>query len=256
MAAGWDPAQYLTFGDHRLRPALELLQRIPLQAPAQVVDLGCGAGNVTAHLRRRWPQAAITGVDTSRQMLDAAAKVEPSVTWVEADLATWTPPVPPDVLYANAALHWVTEQAPLFRRLVGLLAPGGVLAVQMPRNFEQPSHQLIYQAVAAGPWQARLQDVLRPVPVEGPAFYYDLLATLCAQIDLWETRYVQVLRGENPVAEFTKGSWLKPLLDALEEPQRSAFEAEYRRLVQEAYPPRADGTTLFPFNRMFIVAVK
>lgn len=256
MAETWDPAQYLAFAGQRLRPALELLARIPLAAPARVVDLGCGAGNVTVHLRRRWPQAEIVGVDHSPEMLAAAAEAEPSATWEEADLVTWQPAAPPDVIYANASLHWVDDQTALFTRLVGLLAPGGVLAVQMPRNFDQPSHTLMGEAAQAGPWAQRLAQVRRRVPVEGPAFYYDLLAARCAQVDVWETRYLQVLSGENPVAEFTKGSWLKPMLDALAEPQRSDFEADYRRRVLAAYPPRADGATLFPFTRLFMVAVK
>jgi trans-aconitate 2-methyltransferase len=254
--AGWDPGQYLAFAGHRLRPALELLSRIPLAAPRHVVDLGCGAGNVTAHLRRRWPQASIVGVDTSAEMLAAAARADPAIAWVQADFATWMPGTPPDLIYANASLHWVDDQTALFTRLMGLLAPGGALAVQMPRNFDQPSHTLMHDAAAAGPWAARLAQMQRRVPVEGPAFYYDLLAPLGKQVDLWETRTMQVLTGENPVAEFTKGSWLKPLLDALDEPQRSAFEADYRGRVLAAYPPRADGTTLFPFTRLFIVAVK
>lgn len=257
----WDPEQYLTFGGHRLRPALELLLRIPLAEPARVVDLGCGAGNVTTHLRARWPRAEILGIDNSPQMLEEAAAsfirvAEPGVTWLEADLTTWKPDSPPDVLYANASLHWVEDQRGLFSRLMGWLAPGGVLAVQMPRNFGQPSHTLMNDAAASGPWAERLARVEQRVPVEDPEFYHDLLAPLSTQVDVWETRYLQVLTGENPVAEFTKGSWLKPKLDALEEPWKSEFEAEYRRLVLAAYPPRKDGATLFPFTRLFMIAVK
>ncbi len=252
----WDPAQYLAFGGHRLRPALELLLRIPLTDPARVVDLGCGAGNVTTHLRNRWPRAEIVGIDNSPQMLEEAARAEPGVKWVEADLTTWEPDAAPDVLYANASLHWVEDQRGLFSRLMGWLAPGGALAVQMPRNFDQPSHTLMNDAAAAGPWAERLARVEQRVPVEDPESYHDLLAPLAAQVDVWETRYLQVLEGDNPVAEFTKGSWLKPKLDALEEPWKSEFEAEYRRLVLASYPPRKDGTTLFPFTRLFIIAIK
>jgi trans-aconitate 2-methyltransferase len=255
-AATWDPTQYLAFAGHRLRPALELLGRVPVQSPQRVVDLGCGAGNVTAYLRRRWPQAALVGVDSSAEMLATAAEAQPGIAWVRADVATWVPDAPPDVIYANASLHWVEDHATLFSRLVGLLGAGGALAVQMPRNFDQPSHTLMHDAAAAGPWAARLAGLQRAVPVREPAFYYDRLAPHCKVVDLWETRYVQVLSGENPVAEFTKGSWLKPLLDALAEPERSAFEADYRRRVRAAYPPRPDGTTLFPFTRLFIVATR
>ncbi len=256
MAATWDPAQYLAFGDHRLRPALELLARIPHEAPARVVDLGCGAGNVTRFLRLRWPEAEMTGIDTSPEMLAEAAKEEPGVDWRAGSFATWQPEQPVDVIYSNAALHWEGDHQGLFPRLLGCLAPGGVLAVQMPRNFGEPSHTSMRVVAANGPWAEKLAGVMRPDPVSEPDFYYGLLAPLAAKLDMWETRYVQVLKGENPVAEFTKGSWLKPILDALEEPQRSGFEAEYRRLVLEAYPPREDGVTLFPFTRLFILAAR
>ncbi len=253
----WDPNQYLAFSSHRLRPALELLARVPLEQPERVADLGCGTGNVTLYLRRRWPQAHILGVDNSPEMLQEAARAEipaPPVRWHSADLAQWVPEHPLDVIYSNAALHWLGEHARQFPRLVRLLRPSGVLAVQMPRNFREPSHLLVAAAAEAGPWAAHLRPLLRPPPVHEPQEYYDLLAPLCRSVDVWETEYQQVLTGENPVADFTRGSWLKPLLDALQEPQRSAFEADYRRRIAQAYPRRQGGVTLFPFKRLFIVA--
>lgn len=255
MEMTWDPDQYLAFGDHRLRPALELLARIPLRAPARVVDLGCGTGTVTGYLRKRWPEARITGVDNSPEMLSAARRTELSLQWRQEDLTAWAPEEPVDLIYSNAALHWAEHHDLLFPRLVEHLEPGGALAVQMPRNFGAPSHVLMFQAAASGPWAARLDGLHRSAPVQEPGFYYDLLEPLSGRLDIWETEYLQVLTGENPVAEFTKGSWLKPMLDALEPPQRRAFEAEYRRLVLEAYPRRADGRTVFPFKRLFMIAV-
>jgi trans-aconitate 2-methyltransferase len=134
------------------------------------------------------------------------------------------------------------------------LAPGGVLAVQMPRNFAAPSHTSISAAALAGPWRERLEPLLRPAPVKPPEFYYDLLAPRAASLDIWETEYLQVLDGPNPVKEWTKGTWLAPLLAALDEPERSRFEADYAARVAAAYPPRSDGRTLFPFRRLFLVA--
>jgi trans-aconitate methyltransferase len=174
-------------------------------------------------------------------MLAQAAKEDipgAPVRWQAADLATWAAAQPCDVIYSNAALHWMGDHARQFPRLIGQLAPKGVLAAQMPRNFAAPSHALMTTAAQAGPWRERLQSHLRAMPVAEPQEYYDLLAPLCASVDIWETEYQQVLTGENPVAEFTKGSWLKSLLDALQEPERGQFEAEYRRLVLEAYPRR------------------
>jgi len=187
-------------------------------------------------------------------MLAKAAATAPTITWQQADLATWAPPRPADLIYSNAALHWLTGHERLFPALVQGLGPGGVLAVQMPRNFGARSHTAIAEAALAGPWRARLEPLLRPAPVADPDFYYDVLAPKVSALDIWETEYLQVLEGTDPVKEWTKGTWLKPLLDALEEPERGRFEAAYAALVARAYPPRADGRTLFPFRRLFIVA--
>ncbi len=250
----WDPAQYLKFADHRLRPAVDLLNRIDAADPDEVYDLGAGAGNVTRLLKARWPGARVTGVDSSGEMLAKAAAAAPEIAWRQADLGAWRPDGPADLIYSNAALHWLGDHERLFPRLLAALAPGGVLAVQMPRNFSAPSHTAMAEAARSGPWRVKLEPLLRPMPVGDPAFYYGVLAPRAAALDMWETEYLQVLEGEHPVKEWTKGTWLKPLLDALEEPERSGFEAAYAELVARAYPRRADGRTLLPFRRLFIVA--
>lgn len=250
----WDPNQYLKFAGHRLRPALDLLARVDLDDPREVYDLGAGAGNVTRVIGERWPNARITGVDESEAMLDKARAAAPAIAWQRADLATWSAPRPADLIYSNAALHWLDRHERVFPRLVDSLAPGGVLAVQMPRNFDAPSHTLITETVRSGPWRAALEPMLRTRPVQDPAFYFDLLAPRTAALDIWESEYLQVLEGEHPVKEWVKGTWLAPLLDAVPEPQRSALETQYAERVARAYPRRPDGRTLFPFRRMFIVA--
>lgn len=251
----WNPEQYLKFADHRLRPAIDLLNRIDAAEPDLVYDLGCGAGNVTRLLRARWPRARIVGVDSSREMLDRAAQAVPDVEWVLADLATWTPELAPDVLYSNAALHWLDGHDRLFPRLVAALAPRGTLAVQMPRNHGAPSHTGMVAAARASPGRARLEAVLRESPVRPPEFYWGALAGAASR-DVWETEYLHALRGEAPVVQWTMGTALRPLLDALEEPARGAFLADYARRMAEAYPAREDGTTLFPFRRLFVVATR
>ncbi|MGH7391960.1 MAG: methyltransferase domain-containing protein [Candidatus Rokuibacteriota bacterium] len=250
----WDPAQYLKFAGQRLRPAVDLLARVDAERPAEVYDLGAGAGNVTRLLKERWPEARITGVDDSREMLAKAAAAAPEIAWELADLATWRPARPADVIFSNAALHWIGDHDRLFPALLAGLPPGGVLAVQLPRNFSAPSHTAITEAARSGPWRARLEPLLRPSPVAEPAFYFDLLTSRVAALDMWETEYLQVLEGEHAIREWVKGTWLRPLLDALEEPERSRFEARYTELVAPAYPRRPDGRTLFPFRRLFIVA--
>ena len=151
-------------------------------------------------------------------------------------------------------MHWLDGHERLFPALLSSVAPGGVLAVQLPRNFSAVSHTSISEAALSGPWRAKLEPLLRPAPVAEPAFYYGLLAPRAAALDMWETEYLQVMEGDNPVKEWTKGTWLRPLLAALEEPERSRFEAHYAELVARAYPRRPDGRTLFPFRRLFIVA--
>jgi trans-aconitate 2-methyltransferase len=261
----WDPAQYLKFAGPRLRPALDLLQRIDAEAPATVYDLGAGAGNVTRLIAARWPDARIVGIDSSAEMLAKAAAEPPerpatagrpgaTIEWRQADLGSWRPDRPADVIYSNAALHWLPEHPRLLASLVGALAPNGVLAVQMPRNFGAPSHTSITDTALEGPWRPVLEPLLNPSPVSPPEFYYDLLAPLAKSLDIWETEYLQVLEGANPVKEWTKGTWLGPLLGALDEPERSRFEAAYGERVAAAYPPRGDGKTLFPFRRMFLIA--
>ena len=250
----WDPAQYLKFAGPRLRPALDLLQRIDIESPRSVYDLGAGAGNVTRLIAARWPEARIVGIDGSAEMLAKAAAEAPQIEWRQADLASWRPERPADVIYSNAALHWLDEHERLFPSVFAGLARGGVLAVQIPRNFGAPSHTSITETALSGPWRQRLEPLLRPSPVAEPSFYYDLLAPRATSLDIWETEYLQVLEGENPVKEWTKGTWLTPLLAALEEPDRSRFEAAYAERVAAFYPPRSDGKTLFPFRRMFLIA--
>jgi trans-aconitate 2-methyltransferase len=250
----WNPEQYLKFAGPRLRPAVDLLAHVDGPNPRTVYDLGCGAGNVTRLLAERWPTATITGVDDSAEMLATAGRELPGVTWVRQSLQSWTAPQPADLIFSNAALHWLPDHETLFPRLIAQLAAGGTLAVQMPRNFQAPSHTAITETVFAGPWKDKLAPLLRANPVSEPAVYQTLLGPLMRTVDIWQTEYLHVLTGPDPVKEWTKGTWLKTLLDALAGDERVAFEAAYAARVAEAYPPRADGTTLFPFRRLFIVA--
>jgi trans-aconitate 2-methyltransferase len=250
----WDPSQYLKFAGERMRPAVDLLARVPAAAPKTVVDLGCGAGNLAPLLAARWPQAQLTGVDSSPEMLARARAAHPQARFEQADIGAWRPARPVDVLYSNAALHWLDGHERLFPALLDAVAPGGWLAVQMPRNFGAPSHTTIVETLEQGPWRARLEPQLRREPVAAPGFYWRLLEPLAAELQVWETEYLQVLEGDNPVAEYTKGTWLKQFLDLLQDAERAAFEAAYRARVRAWYPPEADGRTLFPFRRLFLVA--
>lgn len=255
MVFAWDPGQYLKFSADRLRPALELIARIPLEAPETVVDLGCGPGTVTRILAERWPDARITGLDSSPDMLAEARSGGETIQWVEGDAATWAPEAPVDLLFSNAALHWLDDHAALFPRLLDCVRPGGVLAVQMPNNFGQPSHTGIAETVRSLPWRGRLEGLLRPVPVAEPGVYYDLLAPITRKVEIWETTYTQIFDGEDPVVDWIRSTALAPFLEALGEgEERDAFLAAYAARMRAAYPRRADGRTLFPFRRLFLLA--
>lgn len=261
-AAGtrWDPGQYLAFADHRLRPALELLGRVALAAPAVIYDLGCGAGNVTRLIADRWPAATVVGVDNSREMLDKAAQEPARIRWVDADIRTWRPEDAPDLIYSNATLQWVEGHRDLFPRLLSFVAPEGCLAVQMPLSWEEPSHRLMRETLGDGGAGGRplgcesLREAMAVKWVEDARVYYDLLAVRARGLDVWETTYLQVLEGPDPVLEWVKGTGLRPVLNGLEAAEREAFLAEYTRRLRRAYPVRDDGRTLYPFRRLFIVA--
>jgi len=252
----WDPKIYLAFGGARTRAAAELLGRIDSETPCAVADLGCGPGNSTELLAARWPQAAIDGIDSSPAMLREASKTAVRARWIEADVGRWTPGTLYDVIYANATLHWVPDHVALLPRLLSNLAPGGILAFQVPRNFREPSHAIM-QTLAADPrWSARLEGVGDWWNVLEPEQYYAILEPHCTSIDIWETRYLQCLEGDDAVYRWVQGTGLRPYADALDGADREDFLREYRSRVADAYPCRASGVTLFPFQRLFCVAKK
>ncbi len=256
----WDPTQYLKFSDYRTRPAMELLARIPLDSPKRAVDLGCGPGNSTELLAQRWPDAFIRGVDNSKDMLDVARRAHPDWIWEESDIASWISDEPQDLIFSNAALHWLPLHGILLPRLAQQLSKGGVLAIQMPRNFRAPAHRLVRQIAEDGPWQGILAGVAEWHPPLEPAEYYDILSSAGGAIDtidtidIWETEYVQIMDSTAAIAEWIKGSTLRPFLDKLSDAQQHQFLARYTEVLQFAYPLQPDGRVLFPFKRIFIVA--
>ena len=253
----WDPTQYAHFGSERLRPAIDLLARVPADAPATVIDLGCGAGAVLPLLRARFPDATILGVDRSPEMLEQASG-RGADELVLADALTWEPPIRPGLIYSNAALHWIDDHAALFRRLIELLPEAGVLAVQMPRNHDRPSHRAIADTVREGPWRSQLEPILLPRewPVWEPERYHALVHPVVSEVDVWEVDYLHRLEGDDPIVEWTKGSALRPFLDALGAGEVEAFLDAYRRRVDAAYRTEPDGSTLLRFRRLFVVATR
>lgn len=256
----WDANLYLKFADHRTRPAIDLMGRLDPANGARpghaIYDLGCGAGNISRILAERFPEASIVGIDSSDDMLAKARAqtVDARVTFAKGDLAAFKPDRPPGILYSNAAYQWLEGHIAMFPGLMKLLPPGGQLAIQMPRNHEAPSHALMKAAAEAGPWRDKLAKVRPIARVQEPADYYDVLKPLSAELEVWETIYQQPLTGKDPVAQYTSSTGLRPYLELLQEPERTAFYEAYAGLVAKAYPTRPDGITIFPFRRLFMVA--
>ncbi|WP_432072303.1 trans-aconitate 2-methyltransferase [Streptomyces wuyuanensis] len=265
----WDPQQYLRHSGHRTRPFLDLLARIPElphgNRPPRIADLGCGPGNVTVLLADRWPDARITGFDLSPEMLTRAEKeyagTTPGGGWIDfrpADAAHWTPDEPYDLIVSNAALQWVPNHPESFATWIDGLTPGGTLAFQVPGNFTSPSHALLGELCDTPQWRDRLADQGRRfVHVLDPADYLLRLADLGCAADTWETTYLQLLTGDDPVLDWVKGTALRPVLTTLEGDEEAAdeFLSQYRDLLRKAYPPGPHGT-VFPFRRIFAVARK
>lgn len=248
----WDPGLYEKYAAPRLRPGLDLIARIAPSERRLITDLGCGTGRLTACLAERWTGARVTGLDSSADMLAKARADYPGLSWSEGEIAGWSPDQPPDLIFSNAALHWLDGHARLLPRLIRALAPGGVLAVQMPRNFDAPSHTLIAEVIREGSWSLALAPPGEPVAP--PASYYDILAPHAASLEIWESVYLQVFEGEDPVLEFVRATALRPVIEALAGEERERFIEDYRGRLRAAYPRRADGVTLFPFRRLFIIA--
>ena len=253
----WNAAQYLTFEDERTRPARDLLARIPLDAPQRVIDLGCGPGNSTELLAARWPAAAVEGIDSSPAMVAAAKTRLPGLAFAQADLSSWTPSPPADVLFANAVFHWVPRHLDRLVALTRALPEGGVLAVQMPDNLAEPANVAMREAAATGPWAAKLATSTEARDtLPGVGVYYDRLKPLCARLDIWHTIYGHVLDGAPAIVAWFKSTGLRPFLDPLDESERRAYLEDYEARLIEAYPRRVDGKVILRFPRLFIVAQK
>jgi trans-aconitate 2-methyltransferase len=251
MTHTWDPERYLTYADERGRPFVELLARIPAAAPGRVVDLGCGPGNLTGLLKERWPEAVVSGVDSSPEMVARAREVAGIDVGV-GDVRTWEPAGAVDVLLSNATLQWVPGHLELLPRLVGQVAPGGWLAFQVPGNFDEPSHTVRRDLAAQGPYAAYTAGVAVP-DAHDAATYLEALARLGCTVDAWETTYLHVLTGVDPVFTWVSGTGARPTLQALPDDLRPRFEAELKARLREAYPVGPAGVVL-PFRRVFVVA--
>ncbi|MFO1201041.1 MAG: methyltransferase domain-containing protein [Tabrizicola sp.] len=252
MARDWDPARYGAFRDLRLRPALDLLAQVPDLPAGEIIDLGCGDGAVGPALLSRFPTRNLVGVDASEAMLANAAMRRCYERVDLADIAAWQPETPPALIFSNAALNWVPDHAAVMPRLARMLAPGGVLAVQMPRQGEAPSHRLLRE-VAEGMFPARALPP--PSPVLPAGDYAEMLVPL-GEMRAWTTDYIQMLdpvSQGHPVRAFTESTAMRPYVAGLTEAERWAYVAAYDAALDKAYPALPDGRVLFPFTRVFFI---
>jgi len=255
--ADWSAEQYLKFEDERTRPPRDLLAQVPLTEARKIVDIGCGPGNSTELLVKRWPNATVIGIDTSTAMLRQARERLPNQTFIEANVAHWVPPDGTDLLFANAIFQWVPGHLKQLQRLLGRLPEGGVLAAQIPDSLEEPAHLLMREVAREGPWSKQLAEKARlRDEVPEPGGYYDALSPFCRRLDIWHTIYNHPLADAAAIVEWVKGTGLRPFVEMLETAERKQFLTEYTARVAAAYKPQADGKVLFRFPRIFIVAVK
>jgi trans-aconitate 2-methyltransferase len=254
----WSAKQYTIFEDERTRPVRDLVSAIPLIEARSVVDLGCGPGNSTEVLATRFPKAALQGLDSSSDMIEAARRRLPQAQFAISDVREWKDPGPFDVMLANALLQWVPDHATVLPALVAKLQGGGALAIQMPDNLDVPAHQLMRDTAAAGPWAHALAEASASrTPIGSAPEYYELLRPLCAKVDIWRTTYYHALPGgAAAIVEWFKGSGLRPFLEPLDSSARAAYLERYTAAVARAYPPLPDGSVLLPFPRLFMLAIR
>jgi trans-aconitate 2-methyltransferase len=253
----WNATQYLKFEDQRTRPPVDLLARVPLSGARLCVDLGCGPGNSTELLVGRFPDAQIRGIDTSPAMLDKARQRLPGLRFDQADIAQWQPEEPVDVIFANAALQWVPDHAALLPRLASFLSEGGCLAVQMPDNLMEPSHEAMREIARHGPWAGKLRPAEAARETIGSfEDYYGWLSDAGCSVDIWRTTYVHPLNGAEAIVEWFKSTGLKPFTDLLDDGERADYLLQYQESIARAYPQQKDGTVLLRFPRLFLVARK
>lgn len=252
----WSARQYAQFEEERTRPVRDLVAAIPPATVRKAIDLGCGPGNSTEVLARRFPDAEVSGLDSAQDMVAAARRRLPALRFEQADIAAWAPDEAFDVILANASLQWLPDHGTLYPRLAGRLAPGGSLAVQTPDNLDEPAHRLAREVAARGPWRERIGGV-RHHERHGPGFYHGLLKPLCRRVDVWKTTYFHVLAGgPAAVVDWFRSTALRPYLGPLGEAEQADFLAAYLAEIEQAYPPLADGAVLLPFPRLFIIATR
>ena len=253
----WNAKHYLKYGQQRTRAAADLVAGIQLESPCTIVDLGCGPGNSTQRLRQRWPSADVTGVDHSDSMIEAAKHSYPRQNWCNADISTWSAQTSVDLVYSNAALHWVTNHDVIVPQLFAQVAPGGALAFQIPSRTFPKVRELIHDVSRESDWTERMEVPRNLLTMQPPAFYYDVLSGAAEAVDVWETEYHHVVDSTDAIVDWMASTGLRPFLAALNcDSERASFTAQLQQKIDQAYDVRSDGKVLFPFRRTFVIAYR
>ena len=253
----WQPEQYDSFSNERSAPISELLHAIPQHNYKKIYDLGCGTGAAISQLQERWPEAEIIGIDSDAEMLTTAKLNHPEITFKQCDILTWvesTSVTEDTLIFSNAALHWLDNHQTLFPKLLALVENNGCLAVQMPNNWQEPSHVEMIKLAKSEPYKSQLLSLIRENPVHSEAEYIQLLLPITNYLRVWEVTYVHKLSGTDPVLNWLKGSSLKYYLDGLSSELHHDFLKQLAETLAKSYEKDADTNTNFPFRRIFIVA--
>lgn len=253
----WDAHLYQRFASERTQPAIDLVSRLHVDDPKRIIDLGCGPGNSTEILRRRWPHAKIIGLDSSAEMISAARERYPDQEWILANVETWEARQPYDIVFSNAALQWIPHHDQLLTRLLHQVAEGGILAFQIPSHVHSQLHQQILQIANESDWAHRMHEAKRALTIESPSFYYDILEGRVSKLDIFEIEYCHVMENTQAIIQWISSTGLRPFLDALETAdQKQRFIDLLSLHVAAAYPRQKNAKVLFPFRRLFIVACR
>ena len=253
----WNPQQYLKFAGERTQPSIDLAARIAVDNPTHVIDIGCGPGNSTQVLTKRWPAAKVLGLDSSAEMISKASKDYPELEWVTADASEYEFRRKYDVVFSNAALQWIPDQEHVIVKLLSAVSEGGVLAVQVPADVNSHLRKAVIATAAERRWSALAEGAENVIVYHDVDFYYDLVSTTAIRLDIWETIYYHVLDSHRDLVEWYKGTGMRPFLERLpDDASRDEFEEEVLRKISGVYKISGNGKLLYPFRRIFFVAYK
>ena len=253
----WDSEQYLKFEKERTQPSIDLVSKIQIDSPKNIVDVGCGPGNSTAVLKSHWPSANISAFDNSSEMLQHARKTDPTIDWFQADITSWIPDKKYDLIFSNAVFQWVPDHEIIFPKFVSFLNDGGALAVQMPAHFDSPLHELLVKVSENEKWKHITSKARKRLEMKNPEFYYDFLAPIVSKIDIWKTEYYHEVDSVHSIIEWFRGTGMRPFLEALNnESDKLDFEDELFREYEKVYKKRINKKVLMPFRRFFFVGYK